>query len=250
MEENIPKLSEEKAKKKSLLLPVLLILLVLLVGILAYIVLKQKSEIERLQKTQETSCVVKEVEKKDEQEDKKENDEADKINKEETIVTKEYVLSNPKMRFNYPSNYTVSSSTESKFVIVKISADDSYLEIKVFEAVGGPGGPTAYEITNLGSLKIGEVLGNNLYRVQTESTSYIYTGQPTKCVKKTECDIYEPKCACKNIDNYIVNSMLPADLTWSPSENGTTYISFTIKGNPSQTDLNNYDDLLLSLKSN
>jgi len=250
MEQNIPKLSVEKTKKESLLLPILLILLILLVGILTYIVLKQRSDIERLQKTQETSCVVKEVERKDGQEDKKENDEVDKINQEETIVTKEYVLSNPKLRFNYPSNYTVTASTDSEFVIVKINTDNSYLEIKMFEAIGGSGGPTAYEITNLGSLKIGEVLGNNLYRVQTESTSYIYTGQPTKCVKKTECDIYEPKCTCKNIDNYIVNSMLPADLTWSPSENGTTHISFTINGNPSQTDLNNYDDLLLSLKSN
>lgn len=250
MEQNIPKLSVEETKKKSLLLPVLLILLVLLVGILACIVLKQRSDIERLQHLKETYSTEKQDDNEKSMVDKndKTNNEKDQTNQEEIATTKEYVLPNPKLKFTYPSNYTVTSSTDSEFVIVKVITKDSYLEMKMFEAVGGPGGPTAYETTNLGTTKIGQIFGKDIYRVQTDSSSYIYTIEPTKCIEKTKCDIYEPECTCKNIENYIVNSTLPTDLVWSPSKNGKTYISFSISGKPSQEDLKNYDNLILSLE--
>ncbi len=203
---------------------------------LVYIIIKQKNTVNT--SNQET--------KKDSLSQEEKDTDIETV-KETTIEG--YVLDNPKLKFNYPSNYKVTTSSDSKFVTVKIDSGESILQIKMFEAVGGPGAGTTFEAKNLGSVSIGQILGNDAYRTQTSLSSYIYSSEAKKCVDYSQCDVYEPECACNDIDNYVLNSLLSTNLTWSPSLNGTTYINFIIEGNPSEEDLKNFDTLVLSLKS-
>lgn len=231
----------ERTKYHSIL-TVSIVFLLLFSGTLVYIIVKQNNDIKALKEEIQNISLSQE----------KENNEVDveiaEQEKPKQTTMMEYLLENPKLKFSYPSNYKVSISNDSIYVTVKIEAEDSYLQIKMFESVGGPGTGTTFETKNLGSVSIGEILGNKTYRTQTATSSYIYSNEPIKCIDKAKCEIYSPECTCKDINNYAINSLQDSALTWSPSLGGTTYINLVIEGNPTEEELKSFDNLVISLK--